>query len=488
MQLMKTHSLVFVFLLCCIFYPVSADERLSSSLNAKYFGATETQLKTDGFAEVEFKNRLPTETHLIRDRVWFSTNGNFRIESCDNMLYCEFCEYMVRNGRHFFRTFSTPESHTEGRWLVTPEEWMPNLLRTYLLRNITILDARFVDRKQVLGLSAEHWTGRPPGKFGTGTVDVWISKDSQIPIVLKVETISKNRHSIWQIRNLNTSKNLPSYIFTPQTHPSASLLALIKMPYKPPLFLFTWYILVLCCYAGIAVPLTRKDWKRRKKLAVVIISGLCLLSLFLIPTGFEVFAMQFSDIWVPVCIMILTLICIGLIWRTVGSPGVDIFRGTRWIIVVYAILAAVLGLFWSKGYENYTVASIGLSRCPLPFMPAILSAVTLLAISWAAIEELIFRGYIFSAICQKKEPVFIAIILQALIFGATHIPKYINACGFSIHVIVQTTIIVIWGIIFGLLRCRHKNLAAPFLVHAAFNIASIYVSYASIFGILHALG
>ena len=46
---------------------------------------------------------------------------------------------------------------------------------------------------------------------------------------------------------------------------------------------------------------------------------------------------------------------------------------------------------------------------------------------------------------------------------------------------------ILFGVLFGVLRWKSRGLAAPWLVHAAYNIAYLYVASASMLGVLRAL-
>lgn len=76
----------------------------------------------------------------------------------------------------------------------------------------------------------------------------------------------------------------------------------------------------------------------------------------------------------------------------------------------------------------------------------------------AIIEELIFRGITFS-ILKKQYPVWVAILLPAIVFGVAH-------SWWGVGRVVETALI---GALFALLRWRTDNVWGPIAMHFLIN-------------------
>lgn len=82
-------------------------------------------------------------------------------------------------------------------------------------------------------------------------------------------------------------------------------------------------------------------------------------------------------------------------------------------------------------------------------------------------EELLFRGYLLGKL-RSFMPVWIAITLSALAFGAMHLP---GSTGLQWLVGIDTFVM---GIVVGILRVRTGNIWAGVLVHAIKNAIAFY--------------
>ena len=78
-------------------------------------------------------------------------------------------------------------------------------------------------------------------------------------------------------------------------------------------------------------------------------------------------------------------------------------------------------------------------------------------------EEILVRGVIFNDF-RKATPVWVALIIQALIFGIMHMN------------IIQGTYAFLLGLILGLLYLRYKSIIAAILLHTTFNLTSTLLS------------
>lgn len=71
-------------------------------------------------------------------------------------------------------------------------------------------------------------------------------------------------------------------------------------------------------------------------------------------------------------------------------------------------------------------------------------------------EEILYRGLIFNAL-MKGMPVWAAVVLQAVMFGVSHVQIVWMSYAFAL------------GIVLALIRLRYKSLIAPMGVHFALN-------------------
>lgn len=78
-------------------------------------------------------------------------------------------------------------------------------------------------------------------------------------------------------------------------------------------------------------------------------------------------------------------------------------------------------------------------------------------------EEILIRGIIFNDF-RKATPVWLALIIQAVIFGLLHMN------------IIQGSYAFFLGLILGLLYLKYKSIIAPILLHLTFNLTSTLVS------------
>lgn len=80
------------------------------------------------------------------------------------------------------------------------------------------------------------------------------------------------------------------------------------------------------------------------------------------------------------------------------------------------------------------------------------------------IEELLFRGIVFRSL-QKVFPVWISIVLSAILFGAYHMN------------LVQAVYATFMGIIAGIIYHKTNRLRYPIIVHAANNFIGAMQSF-----------
>lgn len=86
-------------------------------------------------------------------------------------------------------------------------------------------------------------------------------------------------------------------------------------------------------------------------------------------------------------------------------------------------------------------------------------------------EEILFRGIIFNEL-RKNMKVYLAIIIQAIIFGVYHMN------------IVQGAYAIVFGLIIGALYYRTKSIIAAITLHISVNVAGVMMSQSYISGFM----
>lgn len=163
--------------------------------------------------------------------------------------------------------------------------------------------------------------------------------------------------------------------------------------------------------------------------------------------------------------------------RILGKPeGVSLFRRTTWGSAGIALAALLISTLYNQAAYAPYVRSLGLPNWRISFQPAPLLNVLVFVSGIAAVEELVFRGYIFSALQSRLRSVWLVILIQAVIFGLYHLPGRLESEGFAVSLAKDTAMITAFGMLFGVLRWRYRNLGVPWLVHLAVDIGTLYVS------------
>jgi membrane protease YdiL (CAAX protease family) len=197
---------------------------------------------------------------------------------------------------------------------------------------------------------------------------------------------------------------------------------------------------------------------------------------------------QLADLPMTMSLALLTIGSMLLMWRLAGRPGdVRVFRGMRWPVVLFAELAAGIAFVWGFHYHRGTAHALGLDHWSLPLLTVTLVSVVVHVAAAAALEELVFRGYIYEAFaCKSLHPALI-ILAQAGLFVVIHVPKELRLHASTLRIVPDLGLMALFGIVLGLLRWRYRSLSAPWLVHFAYNVGYYYVSSASALALMQAV-
>lgn len=146
------------------------------------------------------------------------------------------------------------------------------------------------------------------------------------------------------------------------------------------------------------------------------------------------------------------------------------FKGVSLTDVVLSFAMAVgfrlltgVYLMWSEENVEILRKSIESSQHSYNFntMTPFCTVTVILSVCVAApfLEEILFRGIIQNEFCEVM-PVFFAVIMQGILFGAAH------------AVLAQTVFAAAYGIILGMIYYKTKNIMISVLGHMFFNLSS----------------
>lgn len=91
------------------------------------------------------------------------------------------------------------------------------------------------------------------------------------------------------------------------------------------------------------------------------------------------------------------------------------------------------------------------------------------------LEEIIFRGLLFKAMCRDN--VKVAIIVSSITFGLGHIINLINGSGASLlSNLLQVVYAIAIGFLFTILFYRTKSLLACIITHGVLNALSVFAN------------
>ncbi len=158
----------------------------------------------------------------------------------------------------------------------------------------------------------------------------------------------------------------------------------------------------------------------------------------------------------------------GPSWLRLGT----VTRSSMLLCVGIAILSGTALAGW---FFFFKPSISDILRLYVPDYPLWLLVIggLLFAVLNATVEEIAFRGIIFGALLHSAVPTDLALLLQALPFGAIHIIGFPRGW-------VGVGLATIYGVLMGALRIRSKGLLTPWAGHifTDFVIALIVVLFA----------
>lgn len=142
-------------------------------------------------------------------------------------------------------------------------------------------------------------------------------------------------------------------------------------------------------------------------------------------------------------------------WRRRRLIPADIATATAFSLVFVGVAKGAVALFGPDAWGSPS----GL----LPRGALELAAWVALSISAGICEEIIFRGYLLQQLALRTRSSGLAIIGQAVLFGASH----------GYQSVKSMTLIMVLGVLYGLLVAWRKTLVPGMLAHAGLDIAGV---------------
>ncbi|MCE5197847.1 CPBP family intramembrane metalloprotease [bacterium] len=425
-----------------------------------------------------------------RTLIWYRSPECYRLElvdwPCDDLR-----TYFVRSGNCVFSTIAKRDMHNEPKWEATPAFWSDeNMLSSILQPTWRLQDTALVGLEQVHSVSTEHWHNHSTGMHSTTerTVDVWLSINRQFPLVMKAQTHGPNSSMHWEITQLHIDESIPGKMFTAQVHPANGLSSQLKMQYKPLWMILLWYVLLLSVYTWMIFALAMPKLGRMRVLHIVG-SAVGMLVMLWVTPNLNAYQNRISGLPVLLLMALMLVVTLLFCWRKIGMPGeIKLFAGTRWPVIAAALIAAGAAfLFFGARGQAVATKIYGPSGWHITFLPQTLATVLVYAATWAALEEVVFRGYVTGVLSRRFSALWLVNILQAIAFSVEHIPKYLREPTSNSILLCNLAFMFAFGLVFGGLRLRYRNLGAPWLVHTAYNVGAFYALHANTFATLAAL-
>lgn len=148
------------------------------------------------------------------------------------------------------------------------------------------------------------------------------------------------------------------------------------------------------------------------------------------------------------------------------------YVGFRKIKLKDGILVILLGVFLN--FVIVVILNAVMNYLPMPIIEAYAEVMDTLvngsfimilitgSIMAPLFEEIIIRGIVFNDF-KKAVPVWLAIMIQAAVFGVMHMN------------IIQGTYAFVIGLIFGLVYLKYNSIWVPILMHFSFNTTSLFI-------------
>jgi uncharacterized protein len=152
---------------------------------------------------------------------------------------------------------------------------------------------------------------------------------------------------------------------------------------------------------------------------------------------------------------------VAIVGRVVHEPC-----ALGWDLLTAVVLAAVLLLIAPLIIRALGPAGFASTRGLLPTNGVEVAVWMLMAMSAGVCEETVFRGYLQQQFTAWTGYAAVAIVLQAIIFGAAHAYQ-----GWK-----NVTLIAVWALVFGVAAWLRRGLRGNMIAHAAIDALAVFSS------------
>lgn len=166
-------------------------------------------------------------------------------------------------------------------------------------------------------------------------------------------------------------------------------------------------------------------------------------------------------------IVVQWLTVLLVLWKWPWRPH-NRWRGWRPITADVASAAGFCLAFTGIGKAAVALLGPGNWGAPGALLPADaieMAAFVLVSVNAGICEEIIFRGYLYQQLALRSGRVSVAILGQAILFGASH----------GYQSVKSMALIMVWGVLYGLLVTWRRTLAPGMLAHAWLDIAGVII-------------
>ncbi len=147
-------------------------------------------------------------------------------------------------------------------------------------------------------------------------------------------------------------------------------------------------------------------------------------------------------------------------WKEVGFTKLNL-KQALWLIPIFGILVGI----WAEMLSIISGDDIKPDQWRLFAMVGF----TTLLVGFS--EELVYRGIVLSAFLRENKPVA-GILVSAITFSLLHSVNILAGLAFS-EIITQIVITFLFGLLFGLLRIKIKNIIPLMIFHWLWDFALI---------------
>lgn len=472
---LKLYISIILISICCISIPKICNAAVTHT-----FWTSDISYDVPFYFKSEFssKSMIKGKTKTLHDEteIWYRDPKHIRLEVKD-VPGDGMTSYMIRSGNSIFSTI-TKEKDRSQRWSLAPSSWSKKsiLSFTQIRRDWKISDAVLIGKEKMNGIDVQHWRSSHPDKRD-GISNAWVCTNIQYPFVIKFEYESPKNIFKWEIKTLKFNEQIPDYYFSPQINPKAGIAAQLKMQFKPLWLLMSWFCALLFTFIYLSYSIAAQMTKTRR-IINLILSSFLFIAANHYKQNFVQYAYSYS--WIPLFFLMFGIFALSIIYchRKFGSPkDVQYFKGMHWSVIPIGM--AFMAVAFINAYKKHLLAiqpfniaaKEGIGILHMELVPTMLILLTIAAI-YAAIEEMIFRGYIFSELLSKFRSRLAANSLQSLLYTL----YFLVTCYSKLYIssIFQLIGVFLFCLFLGWLRLRYRNLGMTWIIRTMYYAGLMY--------------